>query len=169
MVAGSSGCWNPFSPPIAPTQGGSAWAPQDRLLQDLVNAYSQRDIEAYMLCLSPDFIFQFALVDSAELRSRGINQPYWGWTDERIATQNLFDNAERLELTIYAGEWDTAAQDTTGTLLKTRRPYHLFYRGNLPDEGITGEMDADGYATFQVREIEGKWKIVRWIDEKLSG
>jgi hypothetical protein len=168
-VVGGSGCWNPFSPPLAPVGGDTAWAPQERLLQDLVNAYNQRDIEAYMLCLAPDFIFQFALVDSAELRSRGINQPYWGRTDEEIATRNLFDNAERIELTIYAGDWDRAPQDTTGTLFKTRRPYHLWYRGYLPDEGVTGEMDADGYATFQVQEREGRWQIVRWIDEKLSG
>ena len=163
------GCWNPFNPPLAPFGEGSALGPQEQLLQDLLNAYNHMDIESYMVCLSDTFVFQFALVDSAELKSRGITQPYWGRTDEEIATRNIFDNATSLDLVFFAGDWTPSTQDPTGSLLQTRRSYHLYFYGLIPDEGVEGEMEASGYATFLVREEGGRWKIVRWTDENLSG
>lgn len=157
-----TGCWDPFKPRVMSYSAGGL-GQEEKLIVDLQYAYNNKDIVSYVNLLADTFVFRFADIDSAYIKSKNIQLPYWGRSDEEASAQGLFANADQINLQIEPGQWQTNTSDPTGLSLKTRRYYTLDIQPTPPEIG-----NAAGYATFIIqRDATGTWKIVRWDDEVL--
>lgn len=157
-----AGCWNPFKPKVVPYSAGGL-GQEERLMIDLQYAYNTKDIVRYINLLADTFRFRFADLDSAYRKSKNIQLPYWGKSDEEASARGLFANADQIALRIDAGQWQPNSGDPSGLSLKTRRYYTLDIQPTPPEVG-----NAAGYATFIIqRDERGTWRIVRWDDEVL--
>jgi hypothetical protein len=157
-----AGCWNPFKPRVVPYSSAGLGS-EEKLLIELAYAYNTKDIVRYMDLLADTFRFRFADLDSEYRKSKNIPLPYWGKSDEEASARGLFQNADRVDLKIEPGDWQTNSGDPSGLSLKTRRYYTLDIEPSPPEIG-----NAAGYATFIIkRDDRGIWRIVRWDDEVL--
>ena len=157
-----AGCWDPFKPRVMPYSAGGL-GQEEKLIINLQYAYNNKDIVRYTSLLADTFKFRFADIDSAYLKSKNIQLPYWGKSDEETSARGLFANADQIDLQIQPGQWQTNSGDPTGQSMKSRRYYTLDIQPTPPEVG-----NAAGYATFIIqRDATGNWKIVRWDDEVL--
>jgi hypothetical protein len=157
-----AGCWDPFKPRVIPYTAGGL-GQEEKLIVNLQYAYNNKDITRYVSLLADTFIFRFADLDSAYLKSKNIQLPYWGRSDEENSARGLFAYADQINLQIQPGTWQTNSGDPSGQSKKTRRYYTLDIQPTPPEIG-----NAAGYATFIIqRDATGAWRIVRWDDEVL--
>jgi hypothetical protein len=88
---GLSGCFNPFSPRIAPALGFSKPAPVPSSASNLLRlfewCYNNKSIAEYRELFTDDYRFVFSPLDSAGLEYKGTP---WTREDELISTTHLF-------------------------------------------------------------------------------
>lgn len=191
LVAALAGCYNPFSPRIAPVLGNSKPAPAPSSPTNLMRlfewCYNNQAIAEYREIFTDDYRFYFSPLDSAGEDWRG--QPYTR-EDEMISATNLFVGgsateppASSIRLALDRNFFifpdpDYTAWDPTGTWHKNIRTTVTLVIGT--EDGSSTEIT--GHANFYMvrgdsavipEELRNRgfgpdpnrWYIRRWNDE----
>ena len=188
LVIFAEGCFNPFSPPLAPQRGISAPPPVPNTPTNLLRlfewCYNQRAIVEYREIFTEDFRFSFSVLDED-------GEPYKGdlWTrdDELISATQLFQGGSAEEPPASSIELSLAR--TFYVYPDTRRgkngKWHKYTRTTvlLQIRTAAGDpIDIQGAATFylvrgdsaQIPEDlkllgfepdSNRWYIERWEDD----
>jgi len=153
LLTSCSNTWNPFKPEEAPQVKQSSLSSDDpkSIINQLQTAYSERELNDYLNCLSEDFIFVLSQEDYAYFH---LNENWWGkYTEEQIH-RNLFQQANDVELKL--------------TFLSSRKNsdinYELKYQYQLNVYISEIRYVADGYASYEVEKEDDQWKIIKWTD-----
>jgi len=171
VAAFYTGCENPFNPTVGMSfddEAGEAFDPTtpQRVLDNLVVAYQEMDIDRYMACLDTnDFTFKFDPSEpglEALLDAQGIVNNEWYRTEEWLATQALFAEVRGVNGSISVAltgapphQW---SGDPSGNTVEIQRAYQLEVR--------PFQTDVAGTAFFRLRQNEyGNWVIVEWQDK----
>lgn len=150
-----AGCDNPFSPSLASGEqtGGALFSDQttvDGVMRNLQYAYGLRDTLYYGPLFTHDFIFTYRDYDLGFDVS-------WGRDAEMRTTSGLFKNSQRLEL-IWNNVIASSEDSVTALVI---RGFNLAITFNPNDI-----VRIDGRVNLSLRkEPDGKWRIVKWIDE----
>jgi hypothetical protein len=161
------GCSNPFAPPNIGPRGGAPIKPltsPENVLDNLVYAYEQRDIDVYETLLDPDFVFVYFDPDRIE----GIETvvvPRDGPSGDLERTRRLFRVFDEIRIPVF----DTTATsvDSSGPrVLQMRRvAFQLTLRDLSGDFGYESfEASGDAMFWFGRSASGGLWHIVRWED-----
>lgn len=82
----------------------------ENLLKFFADAYERKDIDKYAESLHDEYLFTFTSKD-AELIGLPEDEPWWGKTEDRVSTLNMFEDAEvtsiLMDLPISSGPWAT--------------------------------------------------------------
>ena len=143
---------NPFAPKIEndlPDNSDlfSDLSNVEGIFQNLTNAYSFKDTTIYGKVLDNDFTFVYRDYDN------GVDVS-WGREEEMNVTYGLFLNSESLILS-----WNEIvfiSSDSTSVI----RSFNLSITFNPTDI-----IFIDGKVNLSLAKNDGKWKILRWIDE----
>lgn len=156
LIASILGCTNPFAPAFDENLSDSR--PQLSDLKDIPGvfqnfqyAYTFMDTLIYGELLSEQFIFTFRDYD------QGFDVS-WGRDEEMIATNGLFQNAQRLDLI-----WNNIVLITQDSATaNVVRSFNLTITFNPTDV-----VRVDGRVNLSLRKdiASEKWQITRWIDE----
>ncbi|UCE27362.1 MAG: hypothetical protein JSW52_01010 [Candidatus Coatesbacteria bacterium] len=94
-----NGCIFGTDPPIEdpPAEGFGSPAGVIELIQD---AYTERNIDLYKECLSPDFTFYFDQNDVGDDVEGYVIPVSWNYDDEVEAVNNMFDEAHSIDITL---------------------------------------------------------------------
>ena len=161
------GCWNPFHPPSVEGPAYPSPTQPEQVIQNLQTAYIAKDLEAYLSCLDPDsfkFYFDSQEDSIAEILREywGLDSLVWGYSQERIATEELFDAVNSIQLTLFSRGLQ---YDSTGTRATALYDYILSLDPSPPDIDLV-----EGRALFVLRKrpSDGLWYIVLWQDYALE-
>ncbi len=146
------GCFNPFAPKLDEDLSGGSGLISDQtnvegIFQNLRYAYSFKDTTIYGQLLDDDFSFVYRDYEN------GVDVS-WSREEEMKVTNGLFANSERLDLT-----WNNIvglSTDSTNII----RSFNLSITFNPTDI-----VFIDGRVNLDLIKSNGKWKILRWIDE----
>ena len=140
----------PYSPPSL-----SYHNPVDsvyKLIENFETSYITQDIWHYMQCFRIDFEFFY--------ESNG-DTLSWGFDTEQEIHQSMFNQIDRVWLTLSGSEQYTWSGDTTGTTLVLPREYYLRI---FIEPDLTG-IPAYGTAHFICRQDSmEEWYVWQWWD-----
>ncbi len=161
------GCSNPFTPPDVGPTGGTPIKPLDspeNVLDNLVYAYEQRDIDVYEELLDPGFAFVYFDPERVE----GIETvvvPRDGPSGDLERTRRLLRVFDEVRLPVF--RVIEASRDTTGNVpIELRRvAFQLTVRDLDGDFGFES-FEATGDALFSIARSssDGLWRLIRWED-----
>lgn len=145
-------CFNPFAPELDKDLGSSENLISDQktidgVFQNFQYSYTFKDTTIYGQLLTGDYTFVYRDYDLSVDVS-------WGRDEDMKVTYGLFQNAQRLDLT-----WNnivSLTDDSTNII----RSFNLTITFNPTDI-----IFIDGRVNLDLRKVDEKWKIVRWIDE----
>ncbi|GJQ61448.1 MAG: hypothetical protein SCALA702_05010 [Melioribacteraceae bacterium] len=145
-------CTNPFAPKLDETAGStenliSDQSDIDGVFKNFAYAYTFSDTLIYGQLLAPDFTFIYRDYD------KGVDVS-WGRSEEMKVSHGLFENTQRLDLV-----WNkilSITSDSTNIV----RSFNLTITFNPTDI-----VFVDGRVNLDLKNNEGKWQIVRWVDE----
>lgn len=192
LAVAVTGCFNPFSPQVAPNRGVSKSPPQPSTAEGVVRLFewcwNNQDIDQYQEIFTDDFKFQFAATDTAgnAFRDRALTR-----SDEIETERHLFVGgspteppANKISLTL---DQNLIAQ-TDGRAGKDNFTYHreILTQVVLAIETETESFRVTGAARFFVirgdsaiipadlvqkgfRPDAKRWYIERWEDETIGG
>ncbi len=155
------GCFNPFNP----REGrGSYPVPVEPeiVINNLVLAYSTKDLNGYIKCLDPDS-FRFYFDDSEDSIREilelnwGIDSLSWGLEQEIISARNIFENFQEINLDLTGGR---------GIPLGDNKWVFIYnYTLNLIPT-VPGITSIEGHARFILRRRpeDNLWYIMIWED-----
>jgi len=171
-------CKNPFHPALR--NRDNDLIEQDtplKLLQNLENAYKQKNLVLYRSCLAPDFRFELL---SSEVNSIGIDwnhdgikDSWWGFEQEVEFHRNLFYEGssdgfypppDQINLRMQIPpedkwEFDTEVGHEGWIIIPCLFDLQLLYT-------ISGSaMASNGTARFYLKSFNNKWYIAIWRDE----
>lgn len=166
-----SACSNPFNPGLIDNNLNRTFVympdSPDNVLRNLMLAYNQKDIDLYKNCLDKSFRFQVKSQQSPE-----IGQDWWGYEQEIEFHKNLFSNGSSdgkyssptniyLNLEIPPSSmWEKDTQIGHENRVIISCPFYLQLSfKNHPD------IVASGFARFHLKQTDGRWYIVIWVDE----
>jgi hypothetical protein len=161
------GCSNPFAPPNIGPRGGAPIKPltsPENVLDNLVYAYEQRDIDVYETLLDPDFVFVYFDPDRIE----GIETvvvPRDGPSGDLERTRRLFRVFDEIRISVF-DTTATSADSSGPRVLQMRRvAFQLTLRDLSGDFGYESfEATGDAMFWFGRSTSGGLWHIVRWED-----
>ena len=152
------GACNPFAPGLddSPNNASKLLSDQstpDGVFQNLKYAYTLQDTSIYGQLIDANYTFIYHDYD------RGVDVT-WGRDEEMRATNGLFQNAQRLDIT-----WNdivSSSIDSTNTTAIIKRGFNLTVSFNPTDN-----IYIDGYVNFTLGRMHANdpWMIVRWDDE----
>lgn len=170
-------CENPFNPSSNKPDIPTDFQPNttvEILLQNLEDAYSQKNLELYEYCLSDDFKFQLIASEASDIGidvdNDGISDDEWGFQQEIEYHQNLFESGssdgqypppDQIDLR-FGGE--PIIEDDTEEGHEGWKIVSSYFNLNLTFSGSTN-ISALGYARFFLKPVNEEWKIVIWRDE----
>lgn len=145
-------CTNPFSPKLDETAGNSENLISDQsdidgVFKNFTYAYTFTDTLIYGQLLAQDFNFIFRDYE------KGVDVS-WGRSEEMKVSHGLFENTQRLDLV-----WNkilSITSDSTNIV----RSFNLTITFNPTDI-----VFVDGRVNLDLRNNNGKWQIIRWVDE----
>jgi hypothetical protein len=146
-------CVNPFAPGIDEKLGAEEGLISDQksiegLFQNFKYAYSFKDTLIYSQLLDKDFSFSYYDYYNEVVVT-------WWRDDEMMITDNLFRNAQNLNLI-----WNEIVS-MSGDSTNIRRSFNLTVTYN-PDD----VENANGLVFFQLKkDSDERWRILRWYDE----
>ena len=136
--------------------GWSYYDPVDsvsKLIENFEISYITQDIGNYMQCFRNDFVFYY--------ESNG-DTLSWGYDTEEQIHQTMFNQIDRVWLTLSGSEQYTWSGDTTGATLVLARDYYLRIFIGLDDSTST---PAYGTAHFICRQDSmEEWYVWQWWD-----
>lgn len=169
-------CENPFNPSANNNKPSVVYEPNttpEQLLQNLSDAYQQKDIKLYEYCLAEGFKFQLIATEvneiGVDLDNDGIPDSEWFLQQEIEYHRNLFQNGSsdgqypppdqiNLRFTGLQIEKDTQEGHEAWLILST-----YFHLDLIFNQGTN--LNALGYARFYIRPVADEWKIAIWRDE----
>lgn len=158
------GCWNPFCPPTEPPSAArSVLEPvtPERVLYNLVIAYQTTDIDLYLSCLADSFRFHFDIEDQGLedlLRALGMEENWWGKTEERISTESLLESFQEQGI-VVTPLFTMLSSDTVSSNVSVLHARYTF------DPPVIEGLTVEGTATFHVQQNpQGHWQIAQWWD-----
>ncbi|MDD2332080.1 MAG: hypothetical protein PHI68_05455 [Candidatus Cloacimonetes bacterium] len=170
------GCTNPFHPKMRNLPSYSNRTPGE-VLNNLVLAYKQKNIELYKTLLAEDF--RFELISSevsqigTDMNGDGINDDWWGYDQEVEYTTNLFQYGSSdgiypppdeidLKLSIPGAEyWEIDPQQGNEDWVVIPCSFTLTLTYNQLGSSLT----ATGTARFYLKPVGDRWYIAVWRDE----
>ncbi len=155
------GCRNVFLPKTVDV-GGVYYDPikPEYVVKNLQSAYTLRDIERYKECLDRDsfkFYFDPSQSDIRDiLRDRwGIDSLSWGYNEEVISAQRLFEYARNIVLNLTNGAKIYSSESSETWIWD----YYL-----KVEPAVEGQGEAVGKAIFTFVKKGNKWYIRLWQD-----
>jgi len=130
------------------------------VVKNLQTAYTLRDIERYKECLDRDsfkFYFDPSQSDIRDiLRDRwGIDSLSWGYNEEVISAQRLFEYARNIVLNLTNGAKIYSSENSETWIWD----YYLKI-----EPAVEGQVEAVGKAIFTFVKKGNKWYIRLWQD-----
>ncbi len=153
---------NPFNIPIG-SESPSENTPLG-VVYTLRQAYISRDLTLYLSCLDRDsFRFYFNAQDTVARRiletDLGIDSLMWGFEEERLATEALF----QLSTSIYLEYLNPVSfYSTDSSRFYFMSSYYMVIGENNGNSEI-----AEGKLVFTLKKDTDKWYIFRWDDYPL--
>lgn len=157
----ATGCFNPFNP----REGKGVYplpTEPEIVINNLVLAYSTKDLNGYIKCLDPDS-FRFYFDDSEDSireileRNWGIDSLSWGLAEEIISARNIFNNVDEINLELTGGR---------GIPIGDNKWIFIYnYSLNLIPTPA-GINSIEGHARFILRKRpeDNLWYIMTWED-----
>lgn len=157
----ASSCFNPFNP----REGKGVYplpVEPEIVINNLVLAYSTKDLNGYIKCLDPDS-FRFYFDDSEDSIREilelnwGIDSLSWGLEQEIISARNIFNNVDEINLELTGGR---------GVPLGDNKWVFIYnYNLNLIPSP-PGISSIEGRARFILRRRpeDNLWYIMTWED-----
>jgi hypothetical protein len=175
-----SGDDNPTKPKESPYKTLFADGPRDNVLNNLEQAYNDRNLNRYDELLDADFVFYFS---AADVQNGTVSAPHWSRAAEIMANRNMFDpnysnpNQEPvkdidLSLVYPAGddEWTPVAPEDqvnygSETWYQKIVTYNLTVQlpGNFQLVGLNKQAAIVLRAATE--ESKDYWRIVVWRDD----
>ncbi len=158
------GCLNPFAPPLDKSEAESVQiepTTPEAVLENFKTAYENRDINLYLDCLDRDFAFCYFDDEVNRQKCYGLED-----TDipgERRRTELLFSIYERISLE----PWQVLSAYISADSLENRRVLFTLLVEDI--DGLYPTSEAEGYALFKFVQRAGKYYIVLWNDQSISG
>ncbi len=153
---------NPFNIPV----GESNYSENTPLgvVYTLRQAYISRDLTLYLSCLHRDsFRFYFNAQDTVVRRiletDLGIDSMVWGFEEEKLATEALFELSSSIYLE-YLNPVSFFSSDSS--VFYFMSSYYMV----VGERGGNSEI-AEGKLVFTLKKDSGKWYIFRWDDYPL--
>ena len=188
LMLGVSGCFNPFSPRIAPTTGIYVPPPTPNSPQNVVRLFEwcwkNRDITVYSEIFTDDFRFIFALGDSAGnlFRDEPVNREmelniarnlFVGGGSAAPATSILLNLDPTLRASADSrpgknARWHNEIVTSVDLDIKTEDGVEYRIMGNARFFVVRGDS-AMIPATLGFRPDSTRWYIDQWNDETLQG
>jgi hypothetical protein len=176
-VTVQGGCDRPIDPP--PPHSPHRYVPQSSAaycLNNLRQAYVDRDIDEYLKLFSEDFTFIFNPQDVANPVNP--TPPQWGLADERDSAENMF-TSELVESISLTFDQDPAIQSDSeyvGTWKVLMRNVRLQVNTRKDDGSRLTLLLENGRETFHFKEYPHEqatdghnlWRIWRWMDEPIG-
>ncbi len=156
--------------PQAPQQGRSAFQPPaspDIVVQNLVSAIAERDVNNYVACLSDTSLggrmFKFIPSATAARQYESIFQ-YW----DKISEQYYFNN-----LTNQSSTSSSSALLLSSVQLVPQGPDSAYYQANYtllwPNKVSGNPQQVQGNLQFYLgADRNGMWSIYRWVDSGIG-
>lgn len=126
-----------------------------------------RDLEGYLACLDRDsfkFYFDSREDSIAEILREywGLDSLVWGYTEERLATMELFSAVNTINLNLFKRSFQ---YDTSGGRVYSYYDYILTIDPPPPNVDV-----AEGRALFILKKNpkDGYWYIITWQDYSLQ-
>ncbi len=136
------------------------------VLKNIEVAYNQRDINYYKNALSTNFVFYF---DPNDVGSKVPGSTYiipdsWSYTDDWQATNNMFQKAYSIDLTIPTG---SVGEPPPGAKIYTAENISINLKVMIDE--TNGYITNKGYCNFEFEKYtnnEGKvrWRLTKWWD-----
>jgi hypothetical protein len=83
------------------------------VIYNLDLAYNKRDINLYKQCLSPQFTFYFNPIDVGKDVDGYVIPTSWGYEEDWTATQNMFDLAYDIKMSLSENDVETPPEGAT--------------------------------------------------------
>jgi hypothetical protein len=161
-----------FSPPEeVPPQPPPEMTTPVNVLKNVEIAYNQRDIELYKKAISPNFVFYF------DPRDIGHNPPgseyvipeSWSYTEDWRATNNMFQRAYSINLSISTGHvGEPEPEDTTYRADNVKISLLVMVdelNGFIADGGYCNF----GFEKYQNEQSQNRWRLTNWWDRTNEG
>jgi hypothetical protein len=142
------------------------------VLRNVEIAFNQRDINLLKAMLSEDFVFYFDPRDvggSPPGKPNIIIPESWSYTEHVRASENMFNQAYRIDLSIATSGVGTPGENETTYLAEN---INLSIIVMVDD--LTGFIADNGYCNFEFERYEapsGKkyWRLINWWDRTSQG
>jgi hypothetical protein len=141
------------------------------VLKNVEIAFNQRDINLLKAMLSSNFVFYF---DPRDVGSSPPGKPYiipvsWSYTEHVQASENMFNQAYRIDLSINTGRVGTPGENET-----TYRADNVTLSLLVMVDDLNGFIVNTGYCNFEFERYEsagGKkyWRLTGWWDRTSQG
>ncbi len=170
---------NPFNPAMIDNISTSTdydFSTPTKVIENLVRAYEQKNIELFKQCLAEEFRFELIASDAddigIDMDGDGIKDSWWGYQQEILTHENLFENGsnsypppDQISLDIPTGiiTWYEDNEYADLGYLHTDVRFNLLLQFN------TGQtFSASGYSRYYIvnvgTDVEPHWSIIIWRD-----
>jgi hypothetical protein len=187
LLLGLAGCFNPFDPRIAPTTGVYVPPPTPDSPQGIVRLFAwcwnNRDATTYQQLFTSDYVFVFAVGDSAGNQYR--DAP-WTREDELNTARNLFEGGGAaspaasitlvLDATLYPSndsrrgkdpKWHKEVATSVNLAIETEEGIQYNITGNATFYVVRGDS-AKIPSDLSLKPDSTRWYIERWEDYTLK-
>lgn len=178
MLLFTTACQNPFCPPMVDNSRDTVLNRTPReVLQNLEQAYRERNINIFKILLSNDFRFELISSEVSQIgvdvNDDGIRDSWWGYEEEVQFTNNLFNHGstdgiypppDQLQLRLQIPpeenwELDPEIGHEDWIVIPCYFDLTLFYLQS------NSSIVANGVARFYLRPENNRWYIAIWRDE----
>lgn len=175
-------CGCPFDPKKddKPPDPPVTYLPQDsarNVLQNLMQAYEERNLEQYLKLFADDFTFVFNPLDVIDPENP--TPPQWGLAEEQESTDNMFRNelVDKIELDYqYTDPVNSDDEYADTWKVNVTQVFLRVHTRNPEGETLIYEVNS-GFATFYFKIYEDeplengnpKWKVWQWEDQPIEG
>lgn len=135
----------------------------ENVIFNLELSYNKRDINLYKQCLSPQFTFYFNPIDVGNDVDGYIIPDSWGYEEDWLATQNMFDQAYDISMQLPENDIGTPP-DGVNLYTVDNITVSLLVMVNA-DNGFIANLGTLEF-TFETYDSNGKtyWRIKDWRD-----